>query len=85
MQNSEGYTADPCNAISLANFEDSFDLQYNIQKRGRELPKKPCTHHAAYELYPNHQCCKLQILDVALYLGMYLGAKSIMIRRKHLH
>ena len=30
MHNSEGYTADPCNAISLANFEDSFDLQYNV-------------------------------------------------------
>ena len=49
MHNSEGYTADPCNAISLANFEDSFDLQYNVHKRGREPPKTFLPPNAAYK------------------------------------
>ena len=51
MHNSEGYTADPCNAISLANFEDSFDLQYNVHKRGREPPKTFLPPNAAYKVH----------------------------------
>ena len=48
MHNSEGYTADPCNAISLANFEDSFDLICNIMFT--KPPKTFLPPNAAYKV-----------------------------------